>query len=259
MARLSTQLKGIPLNDLWTALLTPAIAGAIGIALLAGLIRGFAGFGSGVMMAPVRALLYGPAEAVSIIILLEVIVSFQLLKGTGGLIQWRFVAPMGAAACLFMPLGVWILKSAAPALMTRAMGLVVLGFVLILLIGWRHTGGKKVPIAAAVGAISGTMMAATSMGIPPVLLYMLSGPDPAAVSRANIIAYFSTTQLTLALILWWMGLVHPITLGRAALMFPAFALCAWAGSRLFRAEYETLYRRIAMGFLVIVGVAGIMG
>jgi hypothetical protein len=50
---------------------------------------------------------------------------------------------------------------------------------------------------AGVGAVSGVMMAATSLGIPPVMLYMLSGHDTAIRNQANVIAYFAVTLTVL--------------------------------------------------------------
>lgn len=49
-----------PLLDILTA----GFAIALIIAIIAGLMRGFAGFGSGMIMAPVFAILFGPVETV---------------------------------------------------------------------------------------------------------------------------------------------------------------------------------------------------
>jgi uncharacterized protein len=57
--------------------------------------------------------------------------------------------------------------------------------------GCRYEGEEKLLPTLSVGAVSGALMAATSMGNPPVLLYMLAGQDSAARNRANIIAYFA--------------------------------------------------------------------
>ncbi len=44
--------------------------------------------------------------------------------------------------------------------------------------GWKYTGRRSTAATVLVGAISGAMMATTSVGGPPVLLYLLSGNDP---------------------------------------------------------------------------------
>jgi uncharacterized membrane protein YfcA len=47
-------------------------------------------------------------------------------------------------------------------------------------------------------------------------------------------------------------------LWRALLLTPPFMLSAWLGARLFRQSSETLYRRIALVFLLGVGFYGLL-
>ena len=239
-------------------LLTWDIAIASGVVGLAGLMRGFAGFGSGMLMAPIFAILFGPAETVGIIVTMELCVSAQLLPEVYRAIQWRFVLLMGAVAAVFMPLGSWILVAVNPDTLARCMAVIVLLFVAILAVGWRYEGVKKIPITMGIGAISGTMMAATSMGNPPVLLYMLSGPDGAATNRANIIGYFVITQAFLIATMAGLAILGWSALLRALLLLPAFAISAWIGGRLFRAANEKLYRKVALVFLFCAGLLGLL-
>src|SRR5690606_5554066 len=75
----------------------------------AGLMRGFAGFGSAMLMAPIFSILFGPAEMVAIVCMIELPVGMQLVPGVWRQVEWRFVGPMSAAAVLLMPLGGWLL------------------------------------------------------------------------------------------------------------------------------------------------------
>ena len=59
--------------------LSPELFVALGVAVAAGLMRGFAGVGSGMLMAPVFAILFGPVQTVAIIVLMEIVVTGQLL------------------------------------------------------------------------------------------------------------------------------------------------------------------------------------
>ena len=231
---------------------------ALGVALVAGLMRGFAGFGSGMLMAPIFALLYGPLQTVAMVILMEIVVTAQLLPGVRHEVQWRFVGLMGAVAALFMPLGSWLLVSADAGVMTRVIAAIVLAFVVILWRGWRYPGAKRAPVTVGVGALSGTMMAATSLGNPPAMLYMLAGPDSAAVSRANVTAYFAVTLAALLAIMLLGGLVSRPALWSAALLLPPYMLAAWLGARLFRASSEGLYRQVALLFLLAAGLTGLL-
>ena len=239
-------------------LATLEMAVAVAIAIAAGLMRGFAGFGSGMLMAPIFAILFGPVETVTMITLLEIFVSIQLMPRVLNEAEWRFVAPLGLSAALLMPVGAYMLRSADPNLLARVMAGIVLFFVIVLMTGWRYRGENKLVPILGIGAASGMLMAATSMGNPPVLLYVLSGPDSAAKSRANIIAYFAVTQGVLLMVLASMHLLSWPPVVRAGLLTPGYLLAAWIGSRLFQQSSEPLYRRAALLFLFCVAIYGLL-
>jgi hypothetical protein len=103
------------------------------------------------------------------------------------------------------------------------------------------------------------MMATTSVGGPPVLLYLLSGNDPPAVNRANIVTYYFLTQFLLIVIVLATGVAGWDALARAVVLFPVMILGAWAGGRLFHVlASERLYRNVALGILFATGLFGLL-
>src|SRR5258707_7616171 len=84
---------------------------AVGVTLVAGLMRGFAGFGSAMLMAPIFAILFGSADMVVTVVAIEMVVSVQLFPQVRRNADWRTLAPMSIAACAAMPLGVLLLAS----------------------------------------------------------------------------------------------------------------------------------------------------
>ena len=238
--------------------LTQELLIALGVAAAAGLMRGFAGVGSGMLMAPVFAILFGPVQTVAVIILMEVVVTAQLLPGVRREIDWKVVAPMGVAAAIFMPAGSWLLVSLDPELLVRGIAIVVIVFSLVLMVGWRYEGEKKLWASAGVGAISGVLIASTSLGNPPVMVYLLSGRDAAATNRANFTGYFAVTLVALIAMMALVGLIDRNAIVTAAMLLPVFMLGAWVGSRLFRKSSEALYRRVALGLLFCVGLFGLL-
>ena len=130
--------------------------------------------------------------------------------------------------------------------------------VLVLLTAWRYDGEKRLLPTLGIGAASGTLMAATSMGNPPVMLYMLSSRESATTNRANIVGYFAVTQIVLLLALMVMGLLSWPPLFRAALLAPPYLLAVWLGSRLFRQSSEQLYRHVILFFLFVVAAYGLL-
>jgi hypothetical protein len=231
---------------------------AAAVALLAGFMRGFVGVGSGMLMAPVFAILFGPLQTVGMVIMLDALVTAQLLPSVHRLIEWRVVIPMAGVAALFMPFGTWLLVTVDPQVMARCIASIVLVFVLLLMSGWRYRGSKRLGITLGVGGISGVLIAATSMGNPPVIVYFLSGPDTAAVNRANFTGYFAVTLATLLAMMTARGLIDAETVLRTGLLVPVFAGAAWLGAKYFYKSTDRRYRQVALALLLCVAVYGIL-
>jgi hypothetical protein len=135
---------------------------------------------------------------------------------------------------------------------------VIVGFVVLMWSGWKYTGRRSAAAGVAVGAVSGAMMATTSIGGPPVLLYLLSGNDPPQVNRANIVTYYFLTQFLLIVIVLATGVAGWEALARAVVLFPVMLMGAWLGGRLFHGlASERLYRNVALGILFATGLFGL--
>ena len=92
--------------------------------------------------------IFGSAEMVVTVVAMELGVSVQLFPTVRRATQWRIVGPMSAAACLFLPLGLWLLLGIDRAIIAKAVSAIVLGFVAVMLSGW-HYRGEKGPVGAS--------------------------------------------------------------------------------------------------------------
>lgn len=232
---------------------------ALGAAFLAGLMRGFAGFGSAMMLAPVFAVLMGPAHMVPVIMAMELPIGAVIFLETRRQTDWRFVGPMAVAAVLAMPLGVWLLLTVDTRALTVAISIVVILFVGVLASGWRYHGSRRPWLSVALGGLSGAMMATTSVGGPPILLYMLAGKDSASTVRANIVAYFLVTGAVVVVMVLAAAPTAATAIVDAATLLPVMWLGTRLGTRLgSRAHHgasDIVYRRIA--YVVLLGAAAV--
>jgi len=101
-------------------------------------------------------------------------------------------------------------------------------------------------------------LAATSLGGPPVILYLLASRDSSATNRANFTGYFAMTVIVLLIMMFTRDLVAMSVVLRTSLLLPVFMLCAWIGGRYFQKSSEKLYRRVALGLLFCVAVFGLV-
>jgi uncharacterized membrane protein YfcA len=226
---------------------------------VAGMMRGYSGFGTAILLAPVFSTLWGPRAGVPVVLLMELLVSAQLLPRAIGEADRRMVLPIGVAAVLAMPIGSLVLLQADGVLLRRVIGGLVLLFGLILLSPWRYHGVRPLGLNLAVGGISGLLKGATGMSGPPVILYFLSGPEEARRHRANFILFFGVIGVASIIPPILGGIVDAPALLRSAALLPVLLLCVRAGSRLFHVIPPAWYRRFAFGALVAAGGIALLG
>ena len=227
---------------------------AMTIALVGGLVRGTTGFGAAMVMTPVLALLLGPRVAVPVALLLETFAAAPMLPAAAALARWRVIAPIGVAAVLTVPLGNLLLMDADPAFLRRLIASTVIVFSLALLSGRRFHGEHRLRTSIGLGALSGTMLGATSIGGPPVILYLLSGPDAVAMTRANLTLYIVLVSAAGLVMLAIGGLLDATALKDAAAMTIPFVLGIVAGSRLFSRFSDQRFRQFTMLFMFLVSL-----
>lgn len=222
------------------------------IAAVAGVVRGITGFGGALVMTPPLALLFGPALAVPVALLLESVAAAPMLVHTRRQVRWRVIGPILATACATVPLGAWVLASADPQALRRAIAAIVIVFSLLLLYGWRYVGRQRIATSVGLGALSGTMAGATSIGGPPVILYLLSGPDPVDVTRANLSLFVAATSLAAIAALWLAGILGlPAALAALALA-PGYYGGLVAGTKAFARFNDLRFRQFTLLLLVAV-------
>jgi len=233
------------------------LALVIAVAALAGVIRGITGFGGAMVMSPPLALLLGPLLTVPVVLLLESVAAAPMLVQTRRLVRWRLIGPILAMAILTVPLGTYLLVHVDPQTMRRVIAAVVVFFSLLLLRGWRYAGPQRVSTSMGLGALAGGMVGATSMGGPPVILYLLAGPDPIEVTRANLTFFVGAISFGAVMVLWLDGVLGAQGLWLALLLAPGYYLGMVAGTRLFSRFNDQRFRRFTLVLMLTVA-AGIL-
>ena len=237
------------------SVLTPELALMALIVAAAGVLRGFTGFGAGLVMVPAVSLLIGPAQAVPLVVLLDAAASVQLLPGAVRHVRWRTVAPLGVAAALTIPVGGMLLVALPAEPMKKIIGTVVLIFVVVLASGWRYRRRPTAWVGAATGATSGLLTGMAGIGGPPVILFFLAGPNPAREVRSSLICFLAITQAVAIGVFLVFGLLDLEALWRTVILSPAFLAGALLGSRLFGRVDERVFRGVALTLLALVAIA----
>lgn len=239
-------------------ILTLSFLAAALMAVVAGMVRGFAGFGAAMIMTPVFSALYGPEVGISLCLLEEIIVALPLLPRALPHVDWRRIGLLCIAAVVGAPLGNYALTKVAAEPMRWAISGIVLTAVVLLASGWRYHGAMRTGPTAIAGVISGFLNGLSGMAGPPIAFYYLAGKEPVERVRANLTTYFVFVDLIALTLFLSRGLVgwHTGLLGLC--LAPAVIAGGVIGERLFPLASEGFYRKLALVLLVAVAVGSLI-
>jgi len=227
---------------------------AVIASVASGVLFGFAGFGAGLIMSPLFAVIFSPTDAVAIVTLTTVTAGVQLWPQIKRRAQVREALPIALGGSLTIPLGTFILLTIDADLMRRGMGGIVLLFSIIMLLGWTYRGPRGLFTGGLTGLISGVVAGTSATSGPIYSLYFLSAPVEAIVTRANILLVSTIFPISTILSMFAQGAIGSQTIVRFAVIMLPYTLGIWAGSRMFRSSSDRLYRSAALWFIFAVGL-----
>lgn len=239
------------IDGLNAALATNGVHWIILTCVIAGVVRGFAGFGAGMIFIPVMGVFTDPVTTVVALQIMDGIGALPLLRRGIRDGEPRHVAFLTISAILFLPLGIYFLATTESELFRWIVCALILVLLGLMISGWRYRMRLGAKGTFGVGAISGFMSGFFGMGGPPVILMYMSGPFKPEVIRANIIIYFFLITLVAFAMLMFRGLLTPERIWLGIILVIPYALATMVGQKIFRPAQERLFRSVA--YLVILG------
>lgn len=228
---------------------------ATAVAGLAGLVRGFSGFGGAMIYMPLVAAIYEPRIAAVTILLVDFLSSTPFAIPEFRRCTWREVIPISIAMAVAVPLGAWALIVLDPTVLRWMIAILVLGLVVVLMSGWRYRGDPRLAVTLGVGAFAGASAGAVQIGGPPVVLYWLSRGNSAITMRANLMVFFTFCGVALVAAYAVLGLFTAPLLALSLLLGVPYLVGVGIGARFFRGTSDLIYRRIAY---VIIALAALL-
>lgn len=234
----------------------PGLGSLVVLVALAGLVYGFAGFGSALIFMPLATTLISPILAVACFSLVALTSAFTVLPGAWRQADRRAALTMlGAALCL-TPLGIWVLRTTDVSLLRWAVSAVVLTTLVVLLTGWRYRHAPGLATRLAVGGGVGFLGGSTGLNGPVLVVFQLGGPDDVARTRANTIVVLTLSGLSYVPIMAAQGALPPEAIPLGLILALPYATGSLLGRALFDPARAGLYRGVAYA---IIGVAGVVG
>ncbi len=226
-------------------------------AFVAGLVRGFSGFGTAMIYLPVAGQILPPFAAITTLVVFDLIaplptVPRALRDGHKGDVLRLTVGLM-----LGLPVGLYALSLASPEVFRYAVSGIALLLLVCLISGLRYRGTLTRPMIFGTGGLGGILMGVAGLPGPPVILLYMASPLPVQVIRANTLLYLILTDVVYLPVLALIGRLEASAVLLGAVLIVPSLLGNVTGAWLFRPGQERIYRAIAYAIIAASALSGL--
>ncbi len=242
-----------------TGLGTFEAAYCMAVVFVAGLVRGYSGFGFSALVMASLALVILPAQIVPVVLALEVLATLVLYRRISGDIAWRPLSGLVFGAVIATPAGLFLLRQLPADTVRLVLSILILCACAAL---WRAPslgrgmqGGFP---AFGAGLVSGVVNGVAAIGGLPAVMYLLAAVPAANAFRATSMVYILLLDCFGFAAAWYAGLVDQQVFARIGLFLLPSLAGLFVGNRRFLAANPESFRRFAIALLAAVAVIGIV-
>ncbi len=246
--------------ELWTnlALTSSQFLFLIGCCLLAGMVRGFAGFALSAVVMALAVLVLPPVEIIPILWWQEMTASVLMVRGGWREADRRIVLGLVIGSTIGLPVGL-ALTQALPVDLSKMVALsVIIALALSQLAKLRISWLASTPGLYGSGLIAGIVSGLANVGGMVVAIYMLAQDAPARVMRASLVVFLATSFLIAIVTLIIMGVMTETAVWRGLALAPFSALGVALGTLLFRPAWEPYYKPFCLILLIALALISLV-
>ncbi|UZD92447.1 sulfite exporter TauE/SafE family protein [Cognatishimia activa] len=236
--------------DILTSVLaTPGLVWLVLTISVAGIVRGFTGFGTALIFVPVANIFLPAADVIAITMLVGFGGSAALLPRALKVAEVKDVSILGGAAILTVPLGLWVMTQLPQDAIRWTAAVIAFAMLSALVLGWRYRGRIDMKRLLGIGAAGGAIGGMTGLTGPAVILFYLANGSRAEIVRANTILFLAMLDVVIVANMTIGGLITWQMVALGLFLAVPYFLTARVGQGMFDPKYEKTYR--TMAYLVI--------
>lgn len=222
----------------------------------AGLVRGFAGFGSGMIIMPVASAVLSPVAAVTFMMMAELLGPLPNLPAAWRDGSPRDVGRLMLGALVTVPIGIFCLSLMDADFFGWVVSISVAILLVLLMTGWRYQGTLTSKLTILTGGLGGFMGGFAGVPGPPVIMLYMASRLPITVIRANFLLYLLAIDLVMIVVFFALDLfVWKIAVLGLMAGIPN-VIANMIGARLFNPNAEVIFRRVAY---LVIATSAILG
>lgn len=240
-----------------SVLATPGLGWLVLAVVVAGLVRGFSGFGGAMIYLPVAARWLSPFEAITTLAVMEMI--GPLPNAVRALCESVLgdVARLVLGMVIALPIGISILALVAPEVFRYGVSISSFGLLALLIAGFRYRGVLSRGVIFGTGFLGGLSAGCVGLPGPPVIMLYMGADHPPRVIRSTLMLYLFMADLVMLATLWGFGHLVISAIGVGLLLGGPYMVGNLIGARIFRPEAERTYRAVAYMIIAASGLSGL--
>lgn len=220
-------------------------------ALLAGLAKGFSGFGAALVFMPLASGVIGPTLAAPMFLLIDAVTAVPMVRMSWKLADRVELRTIGLGALAGLPLGIAALLTIDATLIRWFISILSLLLVGALVLGWRYSGRPRTGTVVGVGFAAGALQGVAQISGPPVMVFWMGAGHPPARIRANGLIFFAGLTAITVVAYGSVGIMSLDATVLAALALPLYGAGLWLGSSFFSRASERNFRSVSYGLIVL--------
>jgi len=226
--------------------------------LFAAFVRGVAGFGFALVLAPILLLILSPKSVVVVNLLLALVSNILVLRYGFRNVYLRKISPMAVSSLLGIPLGIWIITVITPSALRVLIGGVTVFFAIPLALGFTKAFTRERLACSISGFLSGILSTSTSLGGPPVVLFMHNQNWSKEAIHSSLAAYFAFACFCSLIALAVSGFIDAQIIMCAASLVPALLVGIGLGMVTFTRINPRFFRGFSLAVIICAGILGIL-
>jgi len=235
----------------------PGLGLLIIVAFVAGVVRGFSGFGTAMIYLPVAGGILSPLEALTTLVCMDLVGPVPNLRRAIRDGTPDDILRLSIGLVIALPLGVWALSLVAPQVFRYGVSIITFVLLVLLISGFRYRRSLTPAMVTATGGLGGFLAGSVGLPGPPVIMVYMGAALPVSAIRANITLFLFMGDIAMLVVLWVFGHLVPSAIGLGLVLMIPNLLGNIAGARLFRPRAERNYRVIAYSIIAFSAVSGL--
>jgi uncharacterized membrane protein YfcA len=229
----------------------------IPVSILAGIVRGYSGFGFAAVAVVGFNTVLNPQQSIPVILALDVLCSVGLWQQARQQSDYKTFRVLTIGAFVGIPFGLLFLLLIPENILKLIICLFIFFFALLLLFDLKIKSADKLSVKFGFGLGSGIGTASASIGGPVIVSYMLASTLSASAQRATMILFFIVSETVALCVLLFSGLMGQQEFILLLVLILPTLIAVRIGQSLFNAYPPKSLKHFALPVMALVAVLGL--